>query len=281
MKRALRAVLAVVALLEARAVRAAPAQCTGYLVPREARLWTDAEKDLPRAGERGDFLPAVIRRGWDPGLGVNLQKGFRLVWLGGCRPEDGERVGESKRVHLVLLDGGTESFEEVWALPSELLTFNYEYPEGRDGPENVAAIRKAAALAVGGIGAGEFKRPGIANRRGFAAPFEATWRALVETLASQGWHVGRIDRASGMVATLPEEDKGDGAMTCAGKHDGRSTVLLNVLAESTPGGARVTVNTAIVAMNGRDVVACYSNGTLEKALLDGIGKRLAAAAPAR
>jgi hypothetical protein len=258
----------------------APAQCTGYLIPKEATLWTESDKDEPRVGDREDYLPAVARRAWNPGLGVKLQKGLRLNWLGGCRPEDAEHDKKSKRVHVVLLDARTEDFEEVWALPSELLTFKYEYPgSDQDGPENVAAVRKAAELAVAEIRAKDFKRPEIENQRVFRASFDATWRALVENISAQKWQVDRIDKASGVVTTKPAEDRAGPAMVCATKHDGRSSVLMSIFAGKTAGGLRVTVNTTFVAAHGHDVVACYSNGMLEKELLDGIGKSLGASLP--
>jgi hypothetical protein len=274
--------LAAVVLSSLSAAWVAPAQCVGYLIPKETPLWTESDKDEPRLGDREDYLPAVARRAWNPGLGVNLQKGLRLNWLGGCRPEDAEHDKKSKRVHVVLLDTRTEGFEEVWALPTELLTFKYEYPGGdQDGPENVAAIRKAAELAVAEIRAKDFKRPEVENQRLFSASFDATWRALIETISAEKWQVDRIDKASGVVTTKPAEDRAGPAMVCATKHDGRSTVLMSVFAGKAVGGLRVTVNTTFVAARGHDVVACYSNGTLEKELLDGIGKILAVPVPAK
>ena len=260
----------------------APAQCTGYLIPKEATLFAAGDGDEVQPGEREDHVAAVVRRAWNPGRGVNLQKGLRLNWLGGCQPEDGEHDRRSKRLHVVLLEEGPEGFEEAWVLPSELLTFKYEYPGGdQDGPENVAAIRKAADLAVAEIGAKDFKRPLIENRRVFKSTFDAVWRGLVETLAAQKWQVDRIDRASGVVTTKPADDRGAAAMACATAFDGRSTVRMSVFAARAAAGVRVTVNTAFLATRGRDVVACYSTGLPEKELLDGIGKCLAAPGPAR
>ena len=276
---------AFVAALAASALAAAwraPAQCTGYLVPREASLWMDGEKDEPRLGQRAEYVPSVAKRALNPGAGVNLEKGFHLNWLGGCRPEDSEHSKKSKRVRLVLLEGSTEEFEEAWALPAELIAFKYEFPgSDQEGPENLAAIRKAADRAIGELRAKEFKRPEVENQRTFRASFDAAWRGLMESMAAQKWQVDRIDEKSGLVTTKPAEDRWEPAMACATKYEGRSTALMSVFAAKAAGGLRVTVNVTFVAMRGHDVVACYSNGLLEKRLLDGIAKSLAAAVPAR
>ncbi len=139
MKKVLLSVLAAAALLTEWP---APAQCIGYLIPKEAKLWKKGSGDDQLPGERAEYIPAVPRRAVNPGLGVKLQKGFRLNWLGGCRLEDAEHDNKTKRVLFVLLDGRTEDFEEAWAVPTELLTFKYDYPgKDQDGPENRAAIR--------------------------------------------------------------------------------------------------------------------------------------------
>ena len=71
MKRAAFSVLAAAALSMAWP---APAQCIGYLVPKEAKLWMEGNGDDQRPGERAEFVPAVPRRAWNPGFGVKLRK---------------------------------------------------------------------------------------------------------------------------------------------------------------------------------------------------------------
>jgi hypothetical protein len=279
MKKALLSVLAAAVLSTAWP---APAQCIGYLIPKGAKLWKEGEGDDQRPGERAEYLPAVHRRGFNPGAGVKLRKGFTLSWQGGCRVEDAEQNKKTKRVLLVLLDARTEDFEEAWAVPTELLTFKYDSPASdQDGPENVAAIRKAADLALDEIRVKTFKRPAIESQRDFRASFGATWSALIETMSAQKWQVERIDKGSGLVTTKPSSDKSGSMMACATKYDERNTVFLNVFAKAVARGVRVTINTTFQATREKKSISCYSNGSLEKEFFDGIAKSLAKAVPAK
>jgi hypothetical protein len=274
MKKALLTALAAAALSTAWP---AAAQCVGYLIPKDARLWKEGDGDDLLPGERADTVAAVARRAFNPGLGVKLRKGLHLNWLGGCRPEDSEHDKKTKRVLLVLLDSQKEEFEEAWAMPADLTTFKYDHPgNDQDGPENVAAIRKAADLALAEIRAKDFKRPEIEDQRLFKASFDATWRALVEALSVKRWQVERIDKVSGLVTAKPADDKGGSTMSCATKYDGKGSVFANVFAKKVDGGVRVTVNTTFVVTSDRKVIACYSNGTLEREFLDEMARNLAA-----
>jgi len=279
MKKALLSVLAAAVLSTAWP---APAQCIGYLIPKGAKLWKEGEGDDQRPGERAEFLPAVHRRGFNPGAGVKLRKGFTLSWQGGCRVEDAEQNKKTKRVLLVLLDARTEDFEEAWAVPSDLLTFKYDQPgHDQDGPENVAAIRKAADLAISEIRFKDLKQPEIENQRVFKASVDATWTALIETMSTQKWQVEKIDKGSGVVTTKPADDKSGSTMTCATNTDERTTVFLDVFAKAVAGGMRVTINATFRAARDRKSILCHSNGTLEREFLDGISKSLAGSKPAK
>lgn len=279
MKKALLSVLAAAALSTGLP---AAAQCVGYLIPKGAKLWKAGEGDDQRPGDRADYIPAVHRRGLNPGAGVKLRKGFNLSWQGGCRLEDAEQNKKTKRVRLVLLEERTEDFEEAWAEPSDLLTFKYDQPgHDQDGPENVAAIRKAADLAISEIKFKDLKRPEIENRRVFKASFDATWSALIETMSAQKWQVERIDKGSGVVTTKPADDRSGSTMTCATNTDERTIVYLDVFAKAVMDGVRVTINATFRATRDRKSILCYSNGTLEKEFLDGIAKSLAGSKPAK
>jgi hypothetical protein len=167
-------------------------------------------------------------------------------------------------------------------MPSELLTFKYDSPgSDQDGPENVAAIRKAADLALDEIRFKAFKRPEIESQRVFRASFGATWSALIETMSAQKWQVERIDKGSGLVTTKPASDKSGSMMACATKYDERNTVFLNVFAKAVARGVRVTINTTFQATREKKSISCYSNGSLEKEFFDGIAKSLAKAVPAK
>jgi hypothetical protein len=102
-----------------------------------------------------------------------------------------------------------------------------------------------------------------------------SWRALVETVSARKWQVDRIDRASGLLTTNATEPNGAATMACATKYEGPSTVLTSIVAGKVVGGLRVTVNTTFVVARGHDVIACYTNGALEKELFEEIGRRLA------
>src|ERR1035437_2161531 len=279
MKKAVLSVLAAAALSTGWP---APAQCIGYLIPKGAQLWKEGDGDDQRPGERPEYLPAVHRRGLNPGAGVKLRKGFNLSWQGGCRVEDAEQNKKTKRVLLVLLDERTENFEEAWAVPSELLTFKYDYPgNDQDGPMNVAAIRKAADLALDEIRFKTLKRPEIENQRVFKASFDATWTALIETMSTQQWQVEKIDKGSGVVTTKPANDKSGSTMTCATNTDERTAVFLDVFAKAVTGGERVTINATFRATRDQKSILCYSNGTLEKELLSAVVKSLGGSKPAK
>ena len=213
----------------------------------------------------------------EPGIRCEAPKGPRLNWLGGCRLEDAEHDQKTKRVLLVLLDGRTEDFEEAWAMASDLVAFKYDQPgNDQDGPDNLATILKAADVARGDVGIKDFKAPKIENQRVFKSSFGATWSALVETVSAQSWQVEKIDKESGLVTTKPSNDRSDAAMACATKHDDRSSVSLSVFAKAVGNGVRVTVNPTFHATRAHKDISCYSNGTLEKELFDGIAKSLAA-----
>lgn len=263
----------------------ASAQCVGYLIPKEAKVWKDADSDILRAEVRATFVIGVPK--WQFSWGkrqpaVRLTEGnLRSAW---CSESDAPKDEKTGRVVLYVLEEEKKGLEEVAADPADLRAFRYEYPinpRTQFGPDNLVAIRKAAALALDEIRFKDFKPPEIENQRVFKAPFDATWSALIETMSDQRWQVESVDKGSGLITTKPANDRSGSTMACATKYDEGNIVFLNVFVKAITDGVRVKINATFHATREQKAITCYSNGRLEKELFDGIGKSLAESAPVK
>jgi hypothetical protein len=177
-----------------------------------------------------------------------------------------------------------QGFQAVWAKREGLVDVSVSYPPSsgssgagpriREATANRAAAEHAAALVLDRVMSGSFKPPEIENQRSFAVDFDKTWAALVETLSDQKWQVESIDKGSGLITTKAAIDQRGATMACATKLDEAHKTWLNVFVKKVDTGTRVKVNATFHAIREDQVITCYSNGTLERALFDAIQKIL-------
>jgi len=286
MKKALLAVIATAAL--STAYQAPATECIGYLIPKGANLWKEDDEGNQLPLQQAEFVVAVPKQAtrWQPSHAVRLNTPnpwlLTIPDLAACSLEENVHDKKTDRILLLLLDGREKGFEKRWAVPSDLRTFFYDYPGGDQyGPSNLAAIAKAAALALDEIRFKDFKAPEIENSRVFKAPFDATWSALIETMSDQRWQVESVDKSSGLITTKPAKDRSGSTMACATKYDEGNIVFLNVFVKAITDGVRVKINATFNATRERQAISCYSNGRLEKEFFDGIAKSLAESVPAK
>jgi hypothetical protein len=268
-------------LLLALALMPIPAQseCIAFLIPPTVRVTSDEKGLVVWRPERTEYVTAFaagkLLSHSDPI--VEIEFGNFSPTYAACTARD-FRI--SKKTGLLRLwTKKDKSFEAVWAKQDGLIVFGFppdEIEEKRpaQAAANLAAAERAAALARDRVKSTAFEPPGIENQRVFAADLDTTWAALVETLSDQRWQIEIIDKGSGLITTKPAVEEGDSMMVCAAKLDEAHKTSLNVFVQKAEAGTRVKVNSTFQAVREDKAITCFSNGTLEKALFDGMQKIL-------
>jgi hypothetical protein len=257
----------------------ARADCVAFLIPPVASVALD-ENGLGTWGkDRTDYVLAYpVATLFHKGPTVVIKGGFLTPPVfAACGRED-MKVSRKKLLELRTAKGN--DFSTVWAEPQELIEVPYALPDGggydpRRAIENRHAIERAATLVLDRVESAAFKPPRIVSERTFPADFDRTWAATMEALSDERWQIDTSDKGSGLVTTKASVEEGSSTMACATKPDQAHRTTLNVLVKRLDAGTLVRVDATFGALLEDEIIACTSNGTLEKALFAAIGKRLA------
>lgn len=258
----------------------AAADCVAFLASPKVVLFAEDDGRTRYQAVRTEdvVLMPAINCGFKGGIGipVKIKEGTQICKVATCLQKD-FNVNAKSGLTKFLMKGTDGSFVTAWARAEELMDFTYHFPDPgeQSASENWAYINHGLELKLDRLRNVNFKPPEIENQRTFTADFDKTWSSLVETLSDQKWQVESIDRASGLVTTKPAIDSGGESMACATKFDEAHKTWLNVFVKKVETGTRVKVNATFHALREDQVITCYSNGTVEKALFDGIQKTLA------
>ena len=268
-------------LLLALALLPIPArsECIAFLVPPTVRVTSDENGLLVWRAERTEYVTAFaagkLLSHSDPL--AEIEFGNFSPTLAACTARDSTI---SKKTGLLRLwTKKDKSFEAVWAKPEGLIEFSFlpdqvETKRPAQAVANLAAAEQAAALALDRVKSTIFKPPEVENQHVFAADFDRTWAAVVETLSDQKWQIENMDKGSGFISTKPAVDESGSMMTCAAKVDEAHKTSLSVFLKKVEAGTRVKVNATFDAVRKDGAIICFSNGMLEKALFEGIEKNL-------
>ena len=257
----------------------ARSECLAFLVPPTVRVTSDEEGLHVWRAERTEYVTAFaagrLLSHSDPLAEIEFDN-FSPT-LAACTRRDFRISKKTGLLRLWTMKGKT--FEAVWAKPEGLFEFSFPPEEDeKNRPAlavaNRAAAEKAAALALERVKTTTFKPPEVANQHVFAADFDKTWAAVVETLSDQKWQLENIDKSSGFISTKPFVAEGASIMACNAKPDEPPRTSLNLFVKTVEAGTRVKVNATFQAVQKDREVTCSSNGVLEKALFDAIQKNL-------
>ncbi len=267
----------------------ASGQCIAFLVPPNVPIFTAEEGTNAYMAIRTDYVLVFPspKMSFTQGLQVKIDEGapyaFKPPKSAPCLPEDFKRSKDLSRIRAQMPQELAGSFFEIWIVEKQSIPITYDVPTGlkvswklslQNAAENLAAIRHAADLKLDKIRNADFRPPEIENQNTFAADFDKTWSALVETLSDQKWQIESIDKGSGLITTKPAVDKGGNTMACATQFDRGNTAWLNIFAKKTDSGTRIKINATFHAMREGSAITCYSNGTIEGEIFKGIQENL-------
>ncbi len=259
---------------------AARAECVAFLIPPGAPVAVDEKGHDPWPAGRADYILAYpAARLFHKSPTVVIKDGFLTAPVFAACGKDDLNVGKTGLLELRTARGS--AVETVWAKRQDLIEVPYAYPDRggfdpRHAVENRQAIERAATLTLERVESAVFTPPRIENERTFAAGFDRTWAATMEALADEGWQVATSDKGTGLVATKAIVEEGSAAMVCATRLDGAHRTTLDLSLKRLHEGTLVRVDVTFGALREDEIVACFSNGSLERALFTAIGKRLAA-----
>ncbi|MGE5346338.1 MAG: hypothetical protein ACM3JH_10310 [Acidithiobacillales bacterium] len=249
-----------------------------FLIPPKVRVTNDeAATDTWRDGRQDYTVVYAAGSVWSSESNkALLQKSVLDVTWAACSAKD--FIVSKKTGLLKLWTKSGDGFKAVWAKKEDLVEFSFPPDETTNASvrasRNLAAAAQAAELELDRVRGASFKPPEIENQRVFAADFDNTWAAMIETLSDEKWQIESIDRASGLVTTKPAIESGGASMACATKLDEAHKTWLNVFVKRVDTGTRVRVNATFRAMREDQAITCSSNGTLEKAFFEAIQKNL-------
>ncbi len=257
------------------------AQCTGFLILKDQKIYSDEDGKEEIQKNRKDFMIGIPNRNssWYMGAIVKIDDSFVQTKVGVCFLDKAKVNGKSGLMQLWISD--KVGVGSGWLNPKESTPLKYDVGVGvlidfkfQSGGANMAALIKVALLEMDRLNSANFKAPEIENQTEFTASFDDTWSAMIETLSDGKWQIESIDKNSGLITTRAAVDHGGSTMVCSTAFDRDHKTWLNIFVKKTEKGTRVKVNATFHAIREDEVITCYSNGTIEKEIFEGIKKAI-------
>jgi hypothetical protein len=134
---------------------------------------------------------------------------------------------------------------------------------------------KAAALKLDEVKFRDFKPLPIEHNRTFDNELQVVWAALIEVLSDRQVGFEVVEKSSGLITTVSVPDPLKDTMVCPSAYDQGHRLKFNILVKDAGDGRTlVKVNSTFVAVNDETPIHCFSNGTIEKWVLDGVNATL-------
>ena len=121
----------------------------------------------------------------------------------------------------------------------------------------------------------DFKPPVIEHNRTFDSEVQVVWAALIEVLSDRQVRFDVVEKSSGLITTASVPDPLKDTMVCPSAYDQGHRMKFNILVKDAGDGRTlVKVNSSFVANDNETPIHCFSNGTIEKWVLDGVSGAL-------
>lgn len=159
----------------------------------------------------------------------------------------------------ILAGVGYETFE--YKLSDDALSVHF-------GGSNQPRLQQGLTLYRDKIAFENFDPPEIQNTFIVGGGFDEVWGGLIETLAESQISIETLEKESGILATGVFSDPVGKTMVCPTNLDQRGKVRFNIFAKDLGDSTKVVINTKFVATRDGEVIDCFSNGTIEKWLIE-------------